>query len=98
MRRISISPFADVEKCAEKLRGDYVFSWKPHPSHLVGTFDADAVRGYIARALEATGKCGCVVEMVLKDTHTCENRPERFAEWTRIAREEVERAAEARIA
>ncbi|MHC5059057.1 MAG: hypothetical protein ACYTKD_30750 [Planctomycetota bacterium] len=92
MRRISISPFADVEKCAEKLRGNYVFSWKPHPSHLVGTFDADAVRGYIAHALEATGKCGCVLEMVLKATHTCENHPERVAEWTRIAREEVERA------
>ena len=94
MRRISISPFADVAKCAEKLRGNYIFSWKPHPSHLVGNFDADAVRAYIRHALDATGKHGCVVEMILKDTHTCEGRPERFAEWTRIAREEVERAVE----
>ena len=36
LRRISISPFADVEDCAQKLRNDYIFSWKPHPAHLVG--------------------------------------------------------------
>jgi hypothetical protein len=29
--------------------------------------------------------------MILKDTHTCENHPERFTEWTKIARNLVER-------
>ena len=88
LRRISISPWADVEKCAEKLGDRYIFSWKPHPAHLVGEFNADAVRQYIRHALDATR--GCVLEMLLKDTHTCENHPERFDEWTRIARELVE--------
>jgi hypothetical protein len=27
--------------------------------------------------------------MILKDTHTCEHRPERFDQWSRIARELV---------
>jgi hypothetical protein len=31
--------------------------------------------------------------MVLKDTHTCDHHPERFNEWTKIAREEVERVS-----
>ena len=39
MRRISLSPFADVDAGAEKLNGDYIFSWKPQPAHLVGVFD-----------------------------------------------------------
>jgi hypothetical protein len=30
--------------------------------------------------------------MILKDTHTCENRPERFDRWSLIAREEVMQA------
>ena len=30
--------------------------------------------------------------MILKDTHTCQFHPERFTLWTRIAREEIERA------
>ncbi len=87
IRRISISPFADVAKCAERLRGDYIFSWKPHPAHLAGEFDAGRIRRYIREALEVTR--GCVVEMVLKDTHTCDNHPERFTEWTEIARDLV---------
>jgi hypothetical protein len=37
---------------------------------------------------------GCVVEMALKDTHTCNNEPQRFDEWTRIAQEETQRAAD----
>ena len=91
IRRISISPFADVDKCAEKLGDKAIYSWKPHPAHLVGTFDEDKVRAYIRHTLEATKANGCVMEMILKDTHTCENRPERFDAWCRIAREEVER-------
>lgn len=96
MRRISVAPFADVKACAEKILDRYIFSWKPNPSHLVGKFDTEAIRSYIRSALEVTGANGCVVEMVLKDTHTCEGRPERFREWVRIAREEVDRFSQAR--
>lgn len=88
IRRISISPWADVDKCAEKLQGDYIFSWKPHPSYLVGNFDAQMVCEYIKHTLDVTKDC--VIEMILKDTHTCENRPERFTMWTDIAQELVE--------
>jgi len=92
IRRISISPFADVERSATQLKGDYIFSWKPHPSHLVGDFEAERIREYIRYTVEVARENGCVLEMILKDTHTCENRPERFDEWARIAREVVEDA------
>jgi hypothetical protein len=92
MRRISISPFANVEACAARLRGDYILSWKPHPAHLVDAFDEEFIRDYIRRAIEAALSHGCVLEMILKDTHTCQHHPERFDRWTQIAREEVQRA------
>ena len=85
LRRISISPFADVERCAEKLGNKYIFSWKPHPAHLVGDFDPARIKEYIRHTLEVTR--GCVIEMILKDTHTCENHPERFTIWTDIAQD-----------
>ncbi|MFA4943197.1 MAG: hypothetical protein WC789_00665 [Lentisphaeria bacterium] len=85
IRRISISPWADVALCAAKLRGKAIVSWKPQPAMLVGAFNPGAVREYLRHALEATQ--GCAVEMILKDTHTCENHPERFDQWCRIARE-----------
>lgn len=85
LRRISISPFADVERCAERLQGSYIFSWKPHPAHLVGDFDPAKIRAYIRHTIEVTQ--GCVTEMILKDTHTCEHHPERFTRWAEIAQE-----------
>jgi hypothetical protein len=90
MRRLSISPWADVERCAERLGNRYIFSWKPMPSQLVGEFDEGLIRDYIQRAVDATR--GCVFEMVLKDTHTCQHQPERFTRWTQIAREIAESA------
>jgi hypothetical protein len=87
LRRISISPFANVDACAEILRDRYIFSWKPHPSHLVGDFDGKLVHNYISHTIETTRKYNCVLEMILKDTHTCEHHPERFDRWTQIARE-----------
>jgi hypothetical protein len=43
------------------------------------------------------GQCRheCVLEIILKDTHTCEHHPERFDAWCRIARKEVTRLEEA---
>jgi hypothetical protein len=92
MRRISISPFADVDVCAEKLKGNFIFSWKPHPAHLVGDFDPKAIKQYIRHTVKTAKANGCVLEMILKDTHTCDNHPERFDEWSRIARSVVEEA------
>jgi len=89
IRRISISPFADVDGCAEKLGSAAIFSWKPHPAHLVGAFDEERIRTDIRRAIAAARRNGCVLEMILKDTHTCEHHPERFDRWTQIAMQEA---------
>jgi len=89
IRRISISPWSNVEVCAEKLKGAFIFSWKPNPAHLVGRFNETAVREYIRHTVEVARRNGCVLEMILKDTHTCEHHPERFDRWTQIAREEI---------
>ena len=33
-----------------------------------------------------------MLEIILKDTHTCDHHPERFTLWTKIARELVDAA------
>ena len=90
MRRISISPWADVDACAEKLGDRYILSWKPNPAHLCGAFDPERIRRYLRHTIDVTR--GCVLEMILKDTHTCEHHPERFTRWTDIARQLVAEA------
>lgn len=91
IRRVSISPFADVDRCAPQMGPDYIFSWKPRPTDLVGDFDPDRIAGYVRHTLEVCREHGCVLEMILKDTHTCEGHPERFDAWARIARNELQR-------
>ncbi|HQK23293.1 MAG TPA: hypothetical protein PLM66_10440 [Candidatus Latescibacteria bacterium] len=91
LRRISISPWTDVRVAAEKLQNKYVFSWKPNPVCVSNPYDPQTIRASIRETLEITR--GCVVEMILKDTHTCNNVPGRMEEWVRIALEEAERAA-----
>jgi len=89
LRRISISPWADVDICAEKLKGDYIFSWKPNPAYLVGNFNENFIRENIKHTVEVAKQNNCVLEIILKDTHTCENHPERFDRWSEIAREVI---------
>lgn len=86
LRRISISPWADIEKCAEILQDKYVYSWKPNPAILAGeTFNPDAIRSEIQDFCEKTR--GCVTEIIMKDTHTVKHDPKRMWEWVRIAKE-----------
>ena len=84
-------PTADVDRCAEILGDKAIYSWKPHPSHLVGAFDEDRVRAYIRHTVEVSRANSGVLEMILKDTHTVENQPQRFDEWTKTCRRLVER-------
>ncbi len=91
LRRISISAWTDVAVAAQKLQDKHIFSWKPDPVCVVDPYDPDRTRAGIRRTLEIAE--GCVFEMILKDTHTCNNKPERISEWVRIAKEEAERAA-----
>ena len=84
-----MSPWTNLAVAAQKLGRRAIFSWKPNPATLVGNFDEGYIRRYIREALETTR--GCVVEVVLKDTHTIEQRPQRMDRWLQIAKEEIDR-------
>jgi hypothetical protein len=90
LRRISISPFSRVEVCAPQMRDRAIFSWKPHPTHLVGEFHPEKIYEYLKMNLEICRDHGCLTEVILKDTHTVDGKPERFDEWSRLARRAVD--------
>jgi len=84
MRRLSISPWSNVKVCAEQTKMNYILSWKPQPSHLAQNFDEKLIENYIENAIKDSK--GGILEMVLKDTHTCQEKPERFDMWSKIAK------------
>ena len=90
LRKISMSPWVDIERGADELQDDYVFSWKPNPEILGrDTWHADLARKTIRETLEKLR--GCVVEIIMKDISTVRYDPRRLWEWASIAEEEAQR-------
>jgi hypothetical protein len=90
LRRVSVSPWADVRDMAEKLQDKYIFSLKPHPGYLaVAPIDEDFIRKSLRNALNITKANNCHVEIIMKDNHTLANNPENAIRWCQIAKEEV---------
>jgi hypothetical protein len=89
LRRVSVSPWCDLEVAAHACRDRWILSWKPNPAMVVGRFDQDWIRQTVRGVLETTR--GCVVEMVHKDTFTVEHDRSRLETWARIARDEIGR-------
>lgn len=90
LRKVSVSPWCDEAFMARELATRYVYCRKPNPA-LVSTdvFDEGAIREDLRRTLSQTHKHGCNLELVLKDVHTVQRRPERLGRWVQIAREEI---------
>ncbi|MCK4590392.1 MAG: hypothetical protein KAT86_01460, partial [Candidatus Latescibacteria bacterium] len=58
LRRIAVSPFADVVKCAEQIGRDYVVSYRPSPADMVSYgFDRDRIRSILTTDLETCKDC-----------------------------------------
>lgn len=89
LRRVSVSPWANIADMAEKLQDRYIFSMKPRPTDLAtSAFDEDKIRADLREALRLTRDCR--VEVIMKDNHTINNDPQRVVRWVQIAREEAD--------
>ena len=92
LRRVSCSPWVDIERMANCLQDKYIFSLKPNPASIASpTIDEDSIRDSLRESLQKTK--GCVVEILMKDNHTLGGRPENAIAWCRIAKEEAEAIA-----
>ena len=92
LRKISMSHWVNLDRAAELVGSDYVFSFKPTPETLARTeWHPDIARNYLRDALEKLQ--GCVVEIIMKDVSTVRYEPQRIWEWASIAAEEAERFA-----
>jgi hypothetical protein len=90
LRCISVSPWSNIEKCAEVYGRRYVLCRKPNPGIVCVDFAEDAIRSEFRETLRAAS--GLNLMFILKDTHTISSQPERFRRWVSIAREELEAA------
>jgi hypothetical protein len=88
LRKISVSPRADVAVAAGKIGDRYVLSLKPNPAVLAwDTWRPELAREVLRESLEQAR--GCVVEVIMKDISTVRYEPQRLWEWAQIAMEET---------
>ncbi len=90
VRKVSQSPWVNLERGAAEIGSDYVYSRKPSPAFLAhDTFHPDQVREDLMATRKACEKYGCPLEFILKDISTVRYEPERLFEWAKIAMEVV---------
>ncbi len=89
LRKISTSPWCDLDRMIGEIGSDYVISRKPNPAILAETsWDPDRARADIREVLDrAEGNCH--IEFIMKDISTVRYDPKRLWDWARIAMEEV---------
>lgn len=90
LRKISITPWADINVAAEAIGNRYVISCKPNPAQLaLGKLDREAVRKELSGIIDVCKKNGCSFELLLKDISTIQGNVECLSEWEKIAMELV---------
>jgi hypothetical protein len=87
VRKISVSPWANIDGCADNMGKDYVVSLKSNPAFIALAVNEDAVRKQIQTAVDACKRSGSPLEIILKDVSTVSSRLESLDHWNRIAME-----------
>lgn len=91
VRKISISPWADVEVAAANIGKDYVLSRKPNPAFVAtDSMDENQIRKEIKDTLTACERYETPCEFILKDVSTVKYKPERLFRWSQIVKEVIE--------
>jgi hypothetical protein len=84
LRWVSVSPWCERRVAADKLKNNYVYVYKPIPTPITsGVPDYEYAESLIRETLEIAE--GCSVQIVLKDTSTFCNEPERLTIWSEMA-------------
>lgn len=90
LRKVSMSPWVDIEIAAENVGADYVFSLKHNPALLAeNVWDPEHVRKDLECIMEKLK--GMHVEIIMKDISTVGHEPQRLWEWSKIASEVAEK-------
>jgi hypothetical protein len=90
LRKVSTSPWVNIERAVEEIGRDYVMSRKPNPAVLAtDVFNPDVARADLTVFLDCAR--GCQVEIILKDISTVRYDPQRLWAWEKIAMDVVQR-------
>ena len=90
LRKLSITPWANVRRAAEQIGGDYVLSRKPNPASVaVPRLDEEVLRRDILESLSICRETGTPCEFILKDISSVNYNPMNLTRWEQVVMETV---------
>ncbi len=91
LRRFHVSPWSDFRVLGPEIGRDCVIERHVHPANNILVFDEEQMRREVEENMEVGADL--IMDLNLSDIHTVGHRPERLAQWARIAQEVTERYA-----
>jgi len=91
LRKVTVSPWSNVDIMAENIGKDYIYCRKVNPSFIsTSHLDEQNVRKELRDTFIATSKNNCRVQVLMRDIVSLSWNPDNAIRWTKIAREESE--------
>ncbi|NLE12949.1 MAG: hypothetical protein GX628_04630 [Clostridiales bacterium] len=87
LRKIGVTPWADLEASAEAIGNRYVLSRKPNPAYVALTADPEIIRDEISETARICLKYGCPCDITLKDISTVNYDPRNLMIWAKTVSE-----------
>lgn len=89
LRRIAVSPMADLKKSAEQIGTDYVISWRPSPADMLSfDFKSEKIKKMLKEGFDICK--GQHFDITMKDLETVQNKTERLKDWVKVTREAID--------
>jgi len=85
VRKLSCSPWSNMDVFAEKIGSDFTMSVKPNPAMLAGAaIDYAAIEKDLHNTVAVAQRNNVNLEFILKDISTVNYEPGRLARWHEI--------------
>ena len=85
LRRVTVSPWSDIEYSAEHCGREVVMQIRPLPSDVLMRFDEEQMRKDIEDKMKRAGDT--IFDFCLQDIQSVFGRPETLDTWTRVTKE-----------
>lgn len=95
LRKVSVSPWNDLNRILPAFAGDYAASIKPSPAIFADGFSPEAVKDTLEKAIAAGGD-DSHIEFIMKDISTVCYKPQNLWAWSEAAMDVVRRAEKKR--
>ena len=91
VRKISVSPWANIDESADNMGKDYVLSLKSNPAFIASGINEPEIGAQIEKAVKACKRSGSPLEIILKDVSTLSSRLESLDHWNKTVMEYTQR-------